>query len=215
MEAEVLPRDDEEQAVEHDVGVGQPLLRRSPPAPTPSRLWSSSPSGRRIWRHTTPVTTSDSTYGAKNSVRSTARPLIREFSSSARPSANGIWSASDSTMMIDVVAQRVAEESVGERPPEVVEPDEVVERLEPVPVVQAVARALHDRVEHEHAVERERRQQERDDHRPRHARRAARRSRGRSVRVGVVERRCGHESAVDCAGRVGRRRSASHPPDRE
>ncbi len=121
----------------------------SPPAPTASRVWSSSPAGRRIWRHTTPVTTSDSTYGAKNSVRSSARPAILALSSSARPRANGIWSSSESTMIVDVVPHRVAEQRVVERPTEVVEADELVERLEPVPVEHAVAHALHDRVEHE------------------------------------------------------------------
>ena len=63
------------------------------------RPWSSSPSGRRIWRHTTPVATSESTYGAKNSVRSHARPRSFWFRRTARPSAIGIWIVSDSTMM--------------------------------------------------------------------------------------------------------------------
>ncbi len=129
---------------------------------------SSNPCGRRIWRHTTPVTTSERTYGAKNSVRRIARPLIRVLSSIASPSANGIWNANDSTMMMTLWRSAAVKLRVGERSPEVVEADELVERLEPVPVVQAVAHALHDRIDDEHAVEQQRRREERDDHRPWH-----------------------------------------------
>ena len=82
VEAEVLPRDHEEHAVEDDVGVGEPLLA-SPPAPlrraglVEHARWAAD-----LAPHT-PVTTSDSTYGAKNSIRSAARPLIFELSSIA------------------------------------------------------------------------------------------------------------------------------------
>jgi hypothetical protein len=69
------------------------------------------PSGRRIWRHTTPVTTSDRTYGAKNSVRRIARPRRRALRSIAMASANGIWNASDRTMMI--VLWRRASRNIG------------------------------------------------------------------------------------------------------
>ena len=87
-----------------------------PLAPTASRPWSSSPSGRRICRHTTPVTTSDSTYGAKNSVRRIARPWIRELSSNASPSANGTCSADRQHQDDHVVAERVAEQLVVDMP---------------------------------------------------------------------------------------------------
>ena len=51
---------------------------------------------------------------------------------------------------------------VAERLAEVVETDEVAQRTEPVPVVEAVPGALDDRVEHEHGVQGERRSQEGD-----------------------------------------------------
>ena len=47
-----------------------------------------------------PAMTSAITYGAKKSRRKTARPGKRRLSISAMPSENGIWIASDSTMMI-------------------------------------------------------------------------------------------------------------------
>ena len=66
----------------------------------------------------------------------------------------------------DVVRERAAEDLVLERGREVREADEVRELSEAVPVVQAVARALDDGVDQEHAVQQERRRQERQDQRP-------------------------------------------------
>ena len=149
VEPEVLPRDDEEQAVEHDVGVGEPVVD-VPPAGTAMRIWSSRPFGRRIWRHTTPVTTSDRMYGAKNSVRNTARPVSLALSSTRQAERERDLEQQrqdDEDRRCGVIALR--NRIVRTTSPEVVEPDELVERAEPVPVVEAVPRALDDRVEHE------------------------------------------------------------------
>ena len=56
--------------------------------------------------------------------------------------------------MNSVVADRAAEDRVGQRTLVVVEPDEVGQRLEAVPVVQAVAGRLDDREQDEDGVER-------------------------------------------------------------
>ena len=135
-------RDDEEQAVEDDLRVGQPFLDK-PPAPTASSPWSSSPSGRRIWRQTTPVATSESTYSAKNSVQRTPVPqlLVEQDGEAERDRDLDRDGQHDD----DVVPEGAAEDRIAERPAEVVETDEVVERLEPVPVVEAVPGALDDR----------------------------------------------------------------------
>ena len=144
-------------------------LRMYPSAPIAVRIWSRSPFGRRIWRQTTPVTTSDRMYGAKNSVRNTPRPGSLALSSTARPSANGIWSSSDRTMRMPLWRIALAEQIVRPDPAEVVDPDEVGGRSVPVPVVEAVARALGDRVDHEGDEERDGGEQEGDDRRPRDA----------------------------------------------
>ena len=72
------------------------------------------PVGRRIWRHTTPVTTSDSTYGAKNSSaqqRPARQALVEQQREAERERS---CSTSESTTMIAVVPQRAAEHVVVE-----------------------------------------------------------------------------------------------------
>ena len=59
------------------------------------------------------------------------------------------------------------EDRVGQRPLEVGEPDELVERLEPVPVEQAESRRLDDREQDEQGVERQRREHEQPGDAPR------------------------------------------------
>ena len=59
------------------------------------------------------------------------------------------------------------EDRVGQGPLEVGQPDELVERLEPVPVEQAVAGRLDDREQDEHGVQRQRRQHEQPGDAPR------------------------------------------------
>ena len=124
---------------------GSPGAARSIPrfvvARSTGETASASPPGWSISVNTTPVTTSESTNGAKYRTRSSARPCRRAFSISATPSANGSCSASESTMKIAVVLQRADEDVVAERALEVLQPDEVVERPEPVPVVAAVVRS--------------------------------------------------------------------------
>ena len=129
--------------------------------------------------------------------------------------------------MIDrVVAQRVAEQP-GRRTHDwkLSKPDEVVERLEAVPVVQAVAQALHDRIQHEHAVEQQRRQQEqrrpsatacgsgrRCDRRRRRARRCARTGSGAIAEASVGDVAVGAVTVQQrWRVRVGGWGTASHP----
>ena len=142
MEAEVLPRDDKEQAVEDDLRVGQPFLDE-PPAPTASSPWSSSPSGRRIWRQTTPVATSESTYSEEQRPEDAVPQLLVEQDGEAERDRDLDRDGQHDDD--DVVPEGAAEDRIAERPAEVVEIDEVVERLEPVPVVEAVPGALDDR----------------------------------------------------------------------
>ena len=65
-----------------------------------------------------------------------------------------------------VVADRRPEGVVGQRDLVVLEPDEVGQRLQPVPLEQAVVRRLDDREQDEHDVQREGGQQEQDDRQP-------------------------------------------------
>ena len=59
-----------------------------------------------------------------------------------------------------VVADGAEEDRVGQRALEVGEPDELVQRLEPVPVEEAVAGRLDDREQDEQGVQRQRREHE-------------------------------------------------------
>ena len=63
------------------------------------RRWSARPLGWSIRLQTIAVMTSAMTYGAKKTRRRIARPRNRRFNIRAMPSANGIWTASDSTTM--------------------------------------------------------------------------------------------------------------------
>ena len=60
---------------------------------------SARPFGWSSRLQTIAVMTSAMTYGAKKTRRRIARPRNRRFSISARPSANGIWMASESATM--------------------------------------------------------------------------------------------------------------------
>ena len=91
--------------------------------------------------------------GAKNRVRSTARPLDAGVEQDGQAERERDLEQQRQDDDRDVVAQRIAEQWVGERPRKLSSPTNFVERLEAVPVVQAVPRALHDRVEHEDPVE--------------------------------------------------------------
>ena len=69
------------------------------PSPMDSRTWSTMPWGTSMSWKTTPAMISAMTYGAKKSSRSTARPGKSRLSSSARPSAKGIWTSRERTMI--------------------------------------------------------------------------------------------------------------------
>ena len=127
MEAEVLPRDDEEQA-DRARCRGRPATRWYEPSSADRRQARGRrrPSGWRIRRQTTPVMTSDEDVrGEEDQCAGSRGPRNRRLSSSARPSANGIWSDQRQDDDDDVVADRAAEHRVGQRTLEVVEPDEV------------------------------------------------------------------------------------------
>ena len=61
------------------------------------------------------------------------------------PSENGIWMGSDSTMMNTLLPTAFRNTSLAERTLVVLEADEVGQRLEAVPLVQAEVRGLDDR----------------------------------------------------------------------
>ena len=160
VEAEVLPRDDHEQREHHEA-----RRRRASPGPgrrgrPPSAPCRRSACGWSSSRKTMPVTTSERTYGRKNSSRNMARPRNRRLSITASASENGIWIASDRTMTSTLLPIAARKASLRQRDLVVLEADEVGERLQPVPLVEAVVRGLDDREQDEHDVERERRQQE-------------------------------------------------------
>ena len=127
---------------------------------------SSSPFGRRIWRHTTPVTTSERTYGREEQRAQDGPALDASVQQHRQPERERDLKCQRQHDDDDVVPQRGGELGVRESPPEIVEADELVERLETVPVVQAVPHALHDRIDDEDAVEEHRRREEGDDHLP-------------------------------------------------
>ena len=149
------------------LGVGQPGVVGAAQADRASGGASARPFGWRSRLQTIAVMTSAMTYGAKKTRRRIARPRNWRFSISARPSANGIWTTSDRTTMKRVVADGAEEDRVGQRALEVGEPDEVVHRLEPVPVEEAVAGRLDDREQDEHGVQRQRREHEQPGEAPR------------------------------------------------
>ena len=141
MEAEVLPRDDHEQGPHHDRRVAQPVLDERAEPHRPACAESTNAPGWRSSRNTIPVTASDSTYGRKNRSRNTARPGKRRLSITASASENGIWTASDRTMTKRLLPTAVVEGVAAERDLVVLEADEVGERREAVPLVQAVVGA--------------------------------------------------------------------------
>ena len=100
-----------------------------------------------------PVIASDSTYGTKNRSRKIARPGKRRLRSTASPSENGIWRSERQDDDQDVVAHRLPEHVARDGHLVVLKPDEVVQRAEAVPLVQAEVRGLDDRDDDEDEIE--------------------------------------------------------------
>ena len=113
-----------------------------------------------------PVIASDSTYGTKNSSRKMARPGKRRLSRTASASENGIWRSERQDDDQHVVAHRLPEHVARQGDLVVLEPDEVRQRAEAVPLVQAELGRLEDRDDDEDEVQHERGQQEEADRQP-------------------------------------------------
>ena len=130
--------------VEDDARVGR-ASRGWPGSPAASSVWSASPPGWSISDHTTAVTTSESTNGAKKRIRSSARPFRRWLRIQRDPERERELHRQREHDEDAVVLQRAAEDVVVERALEVVQADEVVGEREPVPLVAAVVEGLEDR----------------------------------------------------------------------
>ena len=137
-----------------------------PSSPTLCRVASIRASGMRSLLNTMPVIASDSTYGTKNSSRKMARPGKRRLSRTASASENGIWRSERQDDDQHVVAHRLPEHVARQGNLVVLEPDEVRQRPEPVPLVQAEMRGLEDRDDDEDEVQRQRGQEEEADRQP-------------------------------------------------
>ena len=154
-EADVLPRDHDEQRVEDDARRPATAARaRRGRRPQDA---STKPSGWRSCSQITAVIASDSTYGANTTSRRNARPRSRRLSSSASADAERELDQQRQRRDRQVVQHRVLEDVVRQRALVVVEADEVGHRAEAVPVVEAVVRSDADRHQHEADEQHERR----------------------------------------------------------
>ena len=124
----------------HDRSVGQPLLDQEAEPDGLEAPGRRMPFGYRSSWNTTPVTTSDRTYGAKNRTRSTVRPRKLPVELQRQPEREGDLESERQDDDEDVVPDRPLEHRVGERLRVVVETDELGERRQAVPVEQAVDR---------------------------------------------------------------------------
>ena len=156
VEAEVLPRDDHEHRQHHEG-------RRRPASPGrgtrgPSPV--SAESTKRVGLEQQPE--HDAGDGLGQDVRQEEqqpehRPARnRRLSITASASENGIWIASDRTTTSRLLPMARPEAVARQRDLVVLEADEVGERREPVPLVQAEVGGLDDREHHEQHVERQR-----------------------------------------------------------
>ena len=157
VEAEVLPRDRDEQRVEDDAR-GRPATARS----TGITL-STSPPGWSISVNTTPVTTSESTNGAKYRTRSSARPWMPRVQQQRDAERERQLERERQHDEDAVVLQRADEHLVAERALEVLQPDEVVQRPEPAPVEGAEVHRLQHRGDDQQPVQHQRRREEQPD----------------------------------------------------
>ena len=155
VEAEVLPRDDDEDRVQDEARVGQPVVGDRVQPGRAYSAWSARPCGWSISDHTTAATTSESTNGAKKRTRSSARALQALVEDPRDPQREGQLHGEREHDDDPVVLEGAPEDVVVEGALEVVQADEVGRRGEPVPLVAAVVEGLEDRRHHEQAVERE------------------------------------------------------------
>ena len=129
VEAEVLPRDDDEDRVQDDARVGQPVVDERSCRPAASSVWSASRSGWRISDHTTAATTSESTNGREEEdpqQRAALQALVEDPGDPQRERAAA--PPARATMMMALCFRAPLEDVVAEGALEVVEADEVRRR---------------------------------------------------------------------------------------
>ena len=160
VEAEVLPRDRDEHRVEDDAGVREPFaLNRQDAVGEPAGLehQREDDAGDDFAEHE---------RREVQDAQQRAALAACALSMSATPSANGSWSISESEDEDGVVPQRAGEDGVAERALEVLQPDEVVELAEPVPLEPAEVHRLDDGRDDQQQVQRQRGREEERDRRP-------------------------------------------------